>query len=61
MRRYNIKMHINEVMYKGVEWIQVTQNSGQGRVLMNKVISPHVGKFVNKLSNHQLLKKSCTP
>jgi hypothetical protein len=38
MIKYNIKMPINGVMYTGIDWIQLIKNSGQGRVLVNKVM-----------------------
>jgi hypothetical protein len=40
--KYNIKMCLREKGWAGMDWIDLAQNTGQWRTLMNTVINLHV-------------------
>jgi hypothetical protein len=58
----NIKIDLREIGWDGVDWIDLTQNREQWRVLANTVMNLRVPQNAGKwLYNWQLLKKGSAP
>jgi hypothetical protein len=57
----NIKMDVREVVWDGMEWIELAQVRDQWRVLVNTVMNLRVpknsGKFLSRCTNGSFLKK----